>query len=146
MFARGIVAKPGGRQATALAAVVIYPNPGAIARRAAVALRAGEVTSRLPILDGMTVNASDALAPRRCRTHDLVALIGLLAVIEGELMVGEVPEHLAGRIRDRLERAAILAPGGSGRDVRQSVNDLNHRLRYALGEFDVPPSPEAVPQ
>jgi hypothetical protein len=93
----------------------------------------------------VAVDASGALAPRPCRADDLAALIGLLAVVEGELMTAEVTEHLAGRIRERLEREAILEPGGTPRDVRQSINDLNHRLRYALGEYDRPPSPLPVP-
>jgi hypothetical protein len=30
------------------------------------------------------------------------------------------------------------------RDVRKALNDMNHRLRYALGEYDGPPAPEQV--
>jgi len=29
--------------------------------------------------------------------------------------------------------------------VRQSLNDLNQRLRYVLGEYDEPPEPMQVP-
>jgi hypothetical protein len=94
----------------------------------------------------MTANAPEALAPRGCHARDLAALIGLLAVIEGELMVGEVSQYLSGRIRDRLERVQLLESGGSERDLRQSINDLNHRLRYALGEYDEPPRSLAVPE
>ncbi len=94
----------------------------------------------------MSDNVPDALARRSCHARDLSALIGLLAVIEGELMAGEVSRHLSGRIRDRLERVELLEPGGTERDLRQSINDLNHRLRYALGEYDEPPRPLAVPE
>ncbi len=94
----------------------------------------------------MSANVPDALAPRSCHARDLSALIGLLAVIEGELIAGEVSRHLSGRIRDRLERMQILEPRGTERDLRQSINDLNHRLRYALGEYDEPPRPLAVPE
>jgi hypothetical protein len=76
----------------------------------------------------------------------LSALIGLLAVIEGELMTGEVSRHVSCRIRDRLERVELLEAGGTERDLRQSINDFNHRLRYALGEYDEPPRPSAVPE
>jgi hypothetical protein len=93
----------------------------------------------------MTGDAVDATAPRACRTDDLSALIGLLALIEAEVMAGEMSPHLSGRIRQRLERAALLAPGGTDRDLRQTINDLNHRLRYALGEYDEPPSSRPVP-
>jgi hypothetical protein len=86
----------------------------------------------------MSAAVPDALAPRSCSARDLSALIGLLAILEGELMTGEFSRHLSGRIRDRFERVEILDPGGTERDLRQSINDLNHRLRYALGEYDQP--------
>jgi hypothetical protein len=93
----------------------------------------------------MSAYASDALAPRTCRARDLAALIGLLAVLEGELTAGEVSQHLSDRIRHRLQSVEVLEPGGTERDLRQAINDLNHRLRYALGEYDQPPSPSQVP-
>jgi hypothetical protein len=40
----------------------------------------------------------------------------------------------------------LVEPGGTERDLRQSINDLNHRLRYALGEYNEPPRPLAVPE
>jgi len=49
-------------------------------------------------------------------------------------------------MRERLEQVRLLESGGSGRDLRQSISDLNHRLRYALGEYDQPPRPLAVPE
>jgi hypothetical protein len=94
----------------------------------------------------MSGNVPNALAPRSCHVRDLSALIGFLAVIEGELVAGEVSLHLSGCIRDRLERVELLEPGGTERDLRQSINDLNHRLRYALGEYNEPPQPLAVPE
>jgi hypothetical protein len=94
----------------------------------------------------MSANVPDALAPRSCHARDLSALIGLLAVLEGDLMAGEVSGHLSDRIRDRLEREELLERGGTERELRQSINDLNQRLRYALGEYDQPPRPLAVPE
>lgn len=94
----------------------------------------------------MSANASGALAPRTCRTTDLAAMIGLLAVIEGELMTGEVPPQLADRMRDRLERVELLEPAATERDLRQALSDLNHRLRYAVGEYDEPAPPLRVPE
>jgi len=76
----------------------------------------------------------------------VAAVVGLLALLEGELMAGGVPERLSRRIRDRLERVGLLRVGGTERDLRQSISDLNHRLRYALGEYDEPPQPSAVPE
>jgi hypothetical protein len=60
-------------------------------------------------------------------------------------MAGEVPPHLSDRIRRRLERETLLQPNGTERDLRQAINDLNHRLRYALGEYDPPPPPLPLP-
>ncbi len=92
----------------------------------------------------MSAYASGALAPRSCHARDLAALIGLLALLEGELMAGEISPHLSNRIRHRLERVALLAPGGTEQDLRQSINELNHRLRY--DEYDKPPSQPKVPE
>ncbi|WP_196420401.1 hypothetical protein [Actinoplanes aureus] len=94
----------------------------------------------------MSADGSDALAPRHCHAQDLAALIGLLALLEGELTAGHVPERLSRRIGSRVERAGLLAGGGSERDLRQSLSDLNHRLRYALGEYEEAPPPLAVPE
>jgi hypothetical protein len=40
----------------------------------------------------------------------------------------------------------LLEPDATERDLRQAVSDLNHRLRYALGEYDEPPSSLPVPE
>jgi hypothetical protein len=76
---------------------------------------------------------------------DLAVLIGLLAVLEGHLMIGDVDEHVAGHLRRRVEDVGLLPAGSDERGLRQALNDLNHRLRYALGEYDTPPVPEPVP-
>jgi hypothetical protein len=92
----------------------------------------------------MDADTPDGFAPRTVCGRDIAALIGLLAVIEGELVAGEVSPHLSDRIRRRLEREALLEPNGTERDLRQAINDLNHRLRYALREYDEQPSPLPV--
>jgi hypothetical protein len=66
---------------------------------------------------------------------DLEALIGILAVLEGELQSGAVTPYLAGRLRDRLERAGLVTAGGPEPEVRRALGDLNQRLRRALGEW-----------
>jgi hypothetical protein len=89
--------------------------------------------------------SGDDLSPRSCRRQDTAALIGLLAVLEGEIWAGEVSPHLRDRIGRRLTREALVGPSPTERDLRQAINDLNHRLRYALGEYDELPSPQPVP-
>lgn len=44
-----------------------------------------------------------------------------------------------------LVRAGLLKAGGTESELRQAINDLNHRLLYAIGEYSTPPRPEAVP-
>jgi hypothetical protein len=88
-----------------------------------------------------------AVLPRAPRTDDVVALIGFLASLEGELMASEdddVPDW-ARRFADRLSRDGLLTADADGRQVRQSLHDLNQRLRYVFGEFDEPPRSMPVP-
>jgi hypothetical protein len=57
------------------------------------------------------------------------------------------PQHTSRPIGHCWPRAGEDATAdGTERDLRQSINDLNHRLRYALGEYDEPPQPLAVPE
>ncbi|HEY0950759.1 hypothetical protein [Nocardioides sp.] len=83
-----------------------------------------------------TAQFEHELAPRAPRRQDLGALIGLLATLEGELtgIGAEMPEW-AERLARRLARDGAAA-GPGNREVRQGLNDLNHRLRCALGEYD----------
>ncbi len=90
---------------------------------------------------------SAAPTPRSPRTQDVIGLIGLLASLEGELIADEsddVPDW-ARRLADRMSRDGLLTANPHGREVRQSLNDLNHRLRYVLGEYDEEPTSMPVP-
>ena len=51
----------------------------------------------------------------------------------------------AASLAHRLGRDGFLGEDAGGREVRQALNDLNHRLRYALGEYDEPIEPLPVP-
>lgn len=104
-----------------------------------------DVVDEILRLSGQNLEA-DRLAPRSCRQQDLAGLIGLLAVLEGEIWAGEVSPHLRSRIARRMARAALVGPGPTERELRQAISDLNQRLRYALGEYDEPPSPWSVPE
>ena len=85
---------------------------------------------------------SDAVCPRPLSRRDAEAVIGLLAVLEGHAMGPGADQRLLDRLSQRLRPGA---PSGTDqREFRQSVNDLNHRVRYALGEYDVPPEPQPV--
>jgi hypothetical protein len=61
-------------------------------------------------------------------------LIGLLAVLAGALVADDVGEHLADRLRQRFVRIGLMDAMAGSRELRQAINDLNQRLRYARGE------------
>lgn len=92
----------------------------------------------------------DELTARRPRAIDVAALIGLLATLEGELMAPDpagtdhVPEWAEG-FAGRLTRDGLLTAPAGNRELRQALDDLNHRLRYVLGEYDDPPEPTPAP-
>jgi hypothetical protein len=91
---------------------------------------------------------TDSLAPRLAQTRDVAAVVGLLATIESELMVGPEGDGLpdwAAPLAHRLGRDGLLGEDAGQREVRQALNDLNHRLRYVLGEYDEPIAPLPVP-
>jgi hypothetical protein len=88
---------------------------------------------------------SGVTGPHPVLVQDLAVLIGLLAVLEAELMADEVSEHQARRLRDRFVREGLLSEQATPRQLRQAINDLNHRLRYALGEYPEPPQSVGVP-
>jgi hypothetical protein len=96
----------------------------------------------------IVVMITDSLAPRPPQTRDVAALVGLLATLEGELMVGTEGDALpdwAAQLADRLGRDGLVAQDAGQREVRKALNDLNHRLRYVLGEYDAPIAPLSVP-
>jgi hypothetical protein len=95
---------------------------------------------------GMNPDSLDDLAPRSCRQKDLAGLIGVLALLEGEIWAGAVSPRLRDRIGHRLAREALVGSSPTERELRQAISDLNHRLRYALGEYDEPPPPLSVPE
>jgi hypothetical protein len=91
---------------------------------------------------------TDSLAPRLGQTRDVAAVVGLLATLEGELMVAPEEDALpdwAAPLTHRLGRDGLLGEDAGQREVRQALNDLNHRLRYVLGEYDEPIAPLPVP-
>jgi hypothetical protein len=91
---------------------------------------------------------TDSLAPRLAQTRDVAAVLGLVATLESELMVapdGDALPDWAAPLAHRLGRDGLLGEDAGQRDFRQALNDLSHRLRYVLGEYDVPIAPLPVP-
>jgi hypothetical protein len=76
---------------------------------------------------------------------DLRTLIQVLAVLQGRISVGDVSDEAVAALGKRLAYDAGHQDGDVERYVRQVLDDLGQRLRYALGEYDVPPKSEPVP-
>lgn len=98
--------------------------------------------SRAPHADGGRLGTTGSeTRTRPVAAADLSVLVGWCAVVEGALHAERVPEALLERLRVRLVDAGLLPAESSQQAFRQAVNDLNHRLRYAAGEYpDRPPS------
>ena len=101
------------------------------------------------------------LAPNGVRDQDLGVMIGIAAILEGTLLAGDMPSGLELHLFRRFVSVGLLddEPGAppeseprlalkdpdSRRKLRQALNDLNHRLRYAHGAYDEPIAPIPVP-
>jgi hypothetical protein len=51
---------------------------------------------------------------------------------------------LASSLLQRWQGQGVLGPDAGEREVRQVLNDLNHRVRYAKLEYDEPPASTPV--
>lgn len=69
----------------------------------------------------------------------MTALIGLLSTLEGEISLGQMDSQFVVALGDRLRRDGVRIGRNTEMAVRQALNDLNHRIRDALGEYDEPP-------
>jgi hypothetical protein len=83
--------------------------------------------------------------PHPVRQGDAEVLIGILAVLEGVIWGGSLDEWITTKIAERFVQQSLLAADHDEHDLRQSINDLNQRLRYATGEYDSPPPSMPLP-
>src|SRR5262249_54454219 len=74
--------------------------------------------------------------PNPVQRRDVEVLIGILAVLDGVIWGGSLDEWMTSRVAERLVRQGLLAADHNRQDVHQVLNDLNQRLRYAVGEND----------
>jgi hypothetical protein len=84
-------------------------------------------------------------APNPVRHRDASVLIGVLAILEGAIWAGDLSEQVTSKVAERFVQQGLLAAHHDQRDLRQAINDMNHRLRYATGEYDSPPPPIPLP-
>lgn len=88
----------------------------------------------------------EATCPNPVLQSDAVVLVGLLAELEGNIWGDELPRWFVDKVRERFVREGYLTQAAGDYEVRQAVNDMNHRLRYALGEYEAPPQPIELPR
>jgi hypothetical protein len=85
------------------------------------------------------------VCPRPLAQRDAAALIGLLAVLEAMSLQADLDPALVDRLSRRFAAVGLMANGGDDREFRQALNDMNHRIRYSLGEYDEPHGQVRVP-
>jgi len=79
-------------------------------------------------------------APNPLQRRDAEVLIGILAVLDGVIWGGSLDEWTTSKVAERLVQQGLLTADHNRDDVHQALEDLNQRLRYAVGEYDNPPS------
>jgi hypothetical protein len=75
---------------------------------------------------------SSEFCPRPLTRQDAAALIGILAVLEGEMSAQNIDETAVDHLRRRLTDDGLLT--GEDDDVPVALHALNQRVRVALGE------------
>lgn len=80
----------------------------------------------------------DGPAPNALDRQDAEALIGVLAVVEGHLVAGDLDPHVVDRLGERM-----VGPGAGAAELRVALGNLNQRLRHVLGEHDEPLIPDS---
>jgi hypothetical protein len=61
--------------------------------------------------------------------RDFSALIGVLSMLEGELMLDQLPDFLVDHLSRRFARDGLLPHDATPDQLRQALHDLNMRLR-----------------
>jgi hypothetical protein len=79
---------------------------------------------------------SSELCPRPLTQQDAAALIGVLAVLEGQISGQNVDAQVVDHFRRRLTDDGLLTGGPEGDDLPAALGALNQRVRFALGEYD----------
>jgi hypothetical protein len=78
-------------------------------------------------------------APQRPVTlvdQDVAVLIGVLAVLEGQVRSDEAALTMTRRLRDHLARYELLPADAASDALAGALSDMNQRLRVARGEYD----------
>ena len=76
----------------------------------------------------------DGTTPHPLDRQDAEALIGVMAVLEGHLITGDLDPNVVDRLSERL-----VGPDAGAAELRVVLWNLNKGLRYVLEEHDEPP-------
>jgi hypothetical protein len=79
---------------------------------------------------------SEPNRPISLADQDVSALIGLLAILEGATLFGEIPSPLVRRLCTRLSRYGLLRVDADHQTLARALSEMNQRLRVARGEYD----------
>lgn len=79
--------------------------------------------------------------PNPLPERDVAALLGLVIVLEAELLAEEISPQSAARLTERLASTGLLPEYASVGELCAALSDMNQRLRYVLGEYESPPEP-----
>jgi hypothetical protein len=77
---------------------------------------------------------SSDLCPCPLTRADAAALIGVLAVLEGQMASGTVEPEAVERFRSRLAADGLLTGETENQDVAVALEALKQRVRFAMGE------------
>jgi hypothetical protein len=81
--------------------------------------------------------------PNPLSNQDAEALIGILAILEGGLLAGELDGALARDLARRLRNVGLIPSGlGDRAGLRVALGNLNQRGRYTRGEYERLPPPD----
>ena len=75
--------------------------------------------------------AQNGTTPHPLDRQDAEALIGVMAVLEGHLIAGDLDPLVVDRLSERL-----VGPDAGAAELRVVLWNLNKRLQYVLGEHD----------
>ena len=67
--------------------------------------------------------------------QDVSALIGLLAILEGEVLSGQASSRLNHHLSRHLAKNGLLPAGADQQALPTALSDMNQRLRVARGEY-----------
>jgi hypothetical protein len=87
----------------------------------------------------MANDPADAV-PNPLQRRDAEVLIGIVAVLDGVIWGGSLDEWTTSKVTERLVQKDLLTADHSRNDVHLALDDLNQRLRYAVGDYGSPPS------